>query len=146
MSAQSTEAAGAGTPAPAGKPPAAYWSQNGRTRRQVLLALPLSNAALVGPCVDRAEADGTLILRLFHENRALIAAAAVHPSLDDALLFDLFYRKADQIEAEMMALPCTCAADFAAKMIVGTAKGEIFPNWATGEIWDEARTLTGGEI
>lgn len=96
---------------------------------------------------DRCAAgEATLILRLFTENRRLVAAAAAHPSLDDDLLFDLFYRWADQAEAELMALPCTCAGDFAAKVIAATAKGEIFEDWATGEIWTEARKLTGSEV
>ena len=90
----------------------------------------------------------TAILRLFHERQALIDAAGEHicarTGRDEDDEFDsLFYRRSDELEAQMMALPCTCAADFAAKMIVGTCQGGVFSDWKDGEIWREARDLVG---
>ena len=42
-----------------------------------------------------------------------------------------------------MALPCTCAADFAAKAIIDTVDRGLFPDWKTGNIWKVARELVG---
>ncbi|MBF52524.1 MAG: hypothetical protein CL813_06185 [Confluentimicrobium sp.] len=94
--------------------------------------------------------NGTPILRLFHEHRAIREAAAAHVCAvdgkgEDAELERLFYGRSDQIEAQLMALPCTCAADFAAKLIVDTHEGETYSHWETGAIWQEARALTGLE-
>lgn len=93
-----------------------------------------------------ATAD-TPILRLFRQHRAIIDAATRHAQVsidvEDEEMERLFYRHSDRIEAEMMALPCTCAADFAAKVIVDTNRGGVFSDWETGAIWQEARALTG---
>ncbi|WEF23412.1 hypothetical protein [Paracoccus sp. S3-43] len=48
-----------------------------------------------------------------------------------------------EIRREIVATPTTCAADFAAKLIVDTSYGEILPDWNDSEsIWAEARALT----
>ena len=96
----------------------------------------------------------TPILRLFHEHQAILLAANEYhyagehirtESDIDAELDRLFYQHSDRIEAELKALPCTCAADFAAKMIIDTVRGEVFSDWETGALWVEARALTGCE-
>lgn len=96
-----------------------------------------------------ASADETPILRLLRAWEALNAAADTYV-VDDNLgldekdeLFDsLFFDRADEIAKELMALPCTCASDFAAKLIVDTNKGTCIQEWRTGDIWAEARALT----
>lgn len=64
----------------------------------------------------------------------------------DALLDSLFFDRADEIAKELMMLPCICAADFAAKLIVDTIKGSCVQEWKTGDIWAEARRLTGASV
>ena len=95
----------------------------------------------------------TPILRLFREHRELIEAASRHVYVEgnpsegeDAQLDRLFYNRANDINEEMMALPCTCAADFAAKTIVHTGRGGVFEEWETGKLWQEARALTGSAV
>lgn len=107
-------------------------------------AQPASGMALAG-------AGGTDILRLFHRRQKIIATARNYvcngsDEDEERELESLFYRRADRLEDQMMALPCTCAADFAAKVIVGTCKGEVFSDWETGSLWIEARRLTASGI
>lgn len=52
--------------------------------------------------------------------------------------------RSDRIEAEMMALPSTCAADVAAKMLVAHRDGEMSCLFFDDPVWVEARELTGG--
>ena len=118
------------------------------SRRTLLTALPVTSVALAlpAPIFGEPEAD-TPILRLFRQHRKIIDAAGAHVcaaegKAEDEELERLFYRRADRIEAELMALPCTCAADFAAKVIVDTCQGGLFSDWETGAIWQEARALT----
>ena len=117
-------------------------------RRSFMAAAPA--LALVGAGTAEAATRETPILRLFREYEAITEAAGVHVCSgtgkdEDEELERLFYRERDQIEGEMMALPCTCAADFAAKVIVDTCKGGLYSNWETGAIWIEARALIGGQ-
>ena len=114
-------------------------------RRSLLAILP---AAAVGavPAAAVAEAD-TRILKLFRQYEEIRLAAESYVCVtddEDAEVEAKFWRRADQIEAEMMALPCTCAADFAAKVIVDTARGALFSGWETGALWIEARALVAG--
>ncbi|TPE53214.1 hypothetical protein [Amaricoccus solimangrovi] len=85
----------------------------------------------------------TEILSLFREYRALMDAAGTYPNDTDEVLERLFHRPAREILDRMMALPCTCAADFAAKVIADTCEGGLLSDWETGDLWIEARDLTG---
>lgn len=111
-------------------------------RRQIIAA-PAVLALGAVPAV----ADGeTEILRLFRQREAIRKAAMALVCVtdaEDAELEDLFWRRADEIEDELMSLPSTCAADFAAKVITDTARGELFSDWETGALWKEARALVG---
>ena len=94
------------------------------------------------------QAIDTPILRLFREHQAILDASRKHvPTVGgkaiDAELERLFYERSDKLAEELMALPSTCAADFAAKVIVDSSRGEFFDNWDTGALWIEARQLTG---
>lgn len=96
----------------------------------------------------KAQID-TPILRLFREHEAIIKAASNHVSTlkgkaEDREFERLFFDRANAIEEEMMAEPCTCAADFAAKMIVDSCRGGSYSDWETGPIWQEARALVVG--
>lgn len=115
-------------------------------RRDLLKAAPA--LALVGAVPAMASDGDTPILRLFRQYEAITDAAGVHVSAftgkdEDEELERLFYRERDQIQDEMMALPCTCAADFAAKVVVDTCNGGLYSDWETGAIWQEARALIG---
>lgn len=90
------------------------------------------------------QAETSEIVSLYHQYMAITDEAAVHPSLDDEELDRLFYDRRDVIEDRMMALPCRTPGDFAAKMIVASCRGEVFPDWDKGKIWVEARSLIGG--
>lgn len=108
-------------------------------------ATPLA-AFSVGTGTLHADPE-TEVLRLFHKHRAIIDAARTHVCVMERKDHDLeleqrFYRYSDKIEAQMMAMTCTSAADFAAKMIVDTCRGVVFSDWETGTIWQEARALT----
>lgn len=124
-------------------------------RRDVLTA---GSAAALMPCAvasrpmptSMAPTDGndTPILRLFRRHREIINSATAHDFHDAAVDEDeelerIFYQEADRIEDEMMALPCTCAADLAAKLIVDSCCGVAFTDWKTGPLWIEARALAG---
>lgn len=97
------------------------------------------------PAPGAAPEASTEILRLFHRNRALIAAAATHECATanvDEELEELFYRESDALADRIAALPCVGVADFAAKVIVETCAGSLVPDWDTGRLWVEARRLT----
>lgn len=124
------------------------------TRRALLAVAPATGMAMMAPPsgagVPSTPRADTPILRLFRQHQAIAAAAGEHVcaatgKVEDEDLERLFNRRSDRIEEEMMALPCTCAADFAAKVIVDTCKGGIFSDWETGTLWKEARSLTGSQ-
>lgn len=113
--------------------------------RRSLLAAPAALALGAVPALAEAE---TPILRLYRQHKDIIEAAKRHVLVSTGLATDdeyerLFYGPAYEIEKEMMALPCTCAADFAAKVIVDTVEGNQFSDWETGTLWAEARALVG---
>ena len=91
----------------------------------------------------------TEILRLFRE-RCRLGDAIEHSSkndpdaTDETLDAELAVMRT--VEAEIMRLPTTCAADFAAKAIVDTAEAGCLSEWETGALWKEARALTGCSI
>lgn len=119
--------------------------------RRALVAGAVGTAIAATPIQGKQQSAETPILKLFHEYQAIIKAAEAHVSLaagkdEDEELERLFYRNSDKIKAEMMAMPCTCAADFAAKIIVDTSRGFLFSDWETGKIWAEARELTGCQL
>ena len=106
-------------------------------------ALQMASEALGIPPTD------TPILRLFREIEAISKAAKNHKTdlkgeAQDTELERLFYAPRDRLSAAMMALPCTCAADFAAKAVVNTNKGDFVDAWDDSPLWAEARALIGG--
>lgn len=91
----------------------------------------------------------TPILTLYREYRRISEAAARHVCITDnpdEELERLFWRERDGIEEVMVSLPSTCAADFAAKMIVETDRAAIVQDWEEGRMWIEARALTGTPV
>lgn len=89
------------------------------------------------------EAEDTEILRLYRRHRDLFAAAAAEGRISNEALDRLYYREADAIRDRIAELPSTCAADFAAKLIVAAVGGHEMLDWDHGAIWREARALTG---
>lgn len=121
-------------------------SAKGINRRTLITTAPLVGFAAAVAAIPAAAEAETPIMRLFRQREAIRKASIGYVCVtddEDAEMEDLFWRRADQIEDELMALPCTCAADFAAKVITDTSRGEIYSDWETGAIWKEARALTG---
>lgn len=121
------------------------------TRRELLRtasASPVVMLPSVAPAFTAPMTAPTKILDLYHRIAALNDAGSKHVTgldgeEDDEEMERLFYRERDQLTKEMMATPCTCAADFAAKTVVSTCEGSLFDDWETGELWIEARALIG---
>lgn len=120
------------------------------SRRSLLTGIPVSGAALAmaAPSFALEGEGGTEILRLFREHFDILKAAddyqcssSVWPSDDE--LYRLFFNRADWLEDKIMSTPSTCAADFAAKLIVSSNCGELDDDWSKAAIWQEARALTG---
>lgn len=96
----------------------------------------------------------TPIMALFHKHReilkasaqCIIAAQGAKAKAQDREAEARVIEKLNKMEAELMALPATCAADFAAKVIIDTCCGDSYPDWITGALWREARELTGMEV
>lgn len=112
-------------------------------RRQIIAA---GCAALVPGAAPAAQ---TPIMALYGQYCALTIAADRHACTwpdEEAELDCLFYDERDRIESQIMALPCTCAGDFAAKVIVDTGRGCLFSDWETGQIWIEARALAAAAM
>lgn len=91
---------------------------------------------------NEVAARETRILRMFREYQAVKTELGNQPLESDEADAP-FFKEMDAIEEKMMALPCTCAADFAAKVIVDTVNGGIFSDWKLGALWKEARELVG---
>jgi hypothetical protein len=118
-------------------------------RRALLQAIPVAGLAAVSvPAMAAAETVETPILALFRQHCTNEDSAAAHASVatgrdQDDDLDRHFYERSVELREQIMALPCTCAADFAAKLLVDTGNGCMFSQWETGAIWAEARALTG---
>lgn len=81
------------------------------------------------------------ILALYREHAQIVAALrAPAPSMDEAS-HDALDARCAEIEVELTALPCVTAADFAAKAVIATARGQICPDWDLDPLLREARTL-----
>lgn len=118
-------------------------------RRTFVAAIASLSATNISPAFGatlNANIEATDILRLFHKYQVIINAADKHVCDTDGTCSDkeiehLFYQHSDKIVANIMALPCTCAGDFAAKIIIDTCRGVLISDWDSGMIWQEARTL-----
>ena len=119
-----------------------------------LAAEVLENLEHVKPGVTapKTAPDGdTEIMRLFRRMQIVEAAAEAHKNAltgdaDDEERNALFWWQHEQLERQIMELPSTCAADFAAKAIVATCDGVLSPDWQMSPMWREARALVGDTI
>lgn len=116
-------------------------------RRDFLTAAPAVALAAAVPGAAEAQGD-TPIVRLYRRHMAIWDAAEAYTPYHKGKAGDeemalLFVNEANELEDRMMAMPCTCAADFAAKMIAATARGGIQLDWDTDPLWIEARALIG---
>lgn len=102
-------------------------------RRQLLSGVPAAGMAM--SATAQPGPDQTPILRLFEKHCSLTSAGKENREFADD--------PRDQIEEEMMALPSTCAADLAAKMIVAHCYGEFSCLELDCRVWTEARALVG---
>lgn len=111
-------------------------------RRTFLAVAP--TAVTMPPIAALADEGTSPIMMLFREYQRLTESAQGHVCVEDdedGELERLFYSERDLISERMLDLPCTCAADFAAKLIVDTCQGMLFSEWDTGGLWREARAL-----
>lgn len=95
--------------------------------------------------LDANESERTEILRLFDQHEKINQAARAHVCTTtdhDKELDELFYNERDRIEDTMVALPSTCAADFAAKMLATHCDGDFSCLPSDDPVWIEARRLT----
>lgn len=111
----------------------------GQTRRAILLGLPLVVAS-AGMAAEAPPPSDTPILALYREYSAI---KEIIRSTSSDELEDWFFAQSDRIEAAMTELPCTCAADFAAKMLVSHCDGDFSCLGKTDPVWVEARQLVG---
>lgn len=121
------------------------------TRRGLVKGLGL--APLVGVAAPSAADASTPVMaefaeycRLTYQSDAFARQVANANKSTQAALFsqqDALYAQRDLVEDRLMILPSQTAADFAAKIIVDTARASMFSEWQTGAIWIEARALTG---
>src|SRR5690606_1935728 len=99
-------------------------------------ALAVIPGALLGQDTE------TPILRLFREHKALVDECntlAAQDWVTDEYLSSAYFQPADSILAAMLALPSTCAADFAAKLCAWTYSGDVYIDQDhCPEIWAEA--------
>lgn len=114
-------------------------------RREVFMGA-VGVVLCTGAGSSRLQADGaeTPILALYRRYVALTDQAAAHICTtddEDAELDRLFYDERNRIEDAMIAMPSTCAADFAAKVTVYTCEGSVFTDPECSEVWLEARRL-----
>lgn len=121
----------------------------GLTRRGVLLAASFGGATVLTATTASSVAAGgfgdTEILELLREYEGLVKAAEQHvvqTASEDEEMEALYYSRIDEIESIVADLPTTSAADFAAKVIVATRLGSVFPDWTMDSLWCEARALT----
>lgn len=87
------------------------------------------------------------IIQKFNAYQSLIAEAddyfaAMGCKVSDDEMDRRFHHHAEALKCQILAMPTTSAADFAAKMILATNAGELFPKWESADIWAEARMLT----
>jgi len=106
--------------------------------RRSLLAAPM--VLLPSNTLARPESQ---IMRLFRQHERLRGLHEIAWKAGDEAAEDRLYDRMEIIEEKIMAIPSAGAADFAAKVILDTARGSLFSDWETGEVWIEARKLTG---
>ncbi len=108
------------------------------SRRAFVTGAPL--ALLPGAAAGQEESE---ILRLFRHHEWLRRQHEAAWRRGDRAAEDRLYERMTGIAERLMAIPSVTAADFAAKAIVDTCRGELFPDWESGALWIEARRLTG---
>lgn len=123
-------------------------SNTNLTRRGALRAAMAAGAVALAPETVNAgkTVPDTPILRLFHERCVLRDHLNSTATNYTEAEFDLLWAKMIDLEGEIMRIPVSCTADLAAKMITDTCEGEGLSSWKTGELWVEARALTGTGI
>lgn len=111
------------------------------TRRLAIGMLSMLGAVAAAPVgAAVADAGDTPILRLYRKYMELRTESLM---ADDADMED-YYAAFDAIEAEIAFTPSTCAADFAAKMLVTHCNGDYSLLGSNDPVWAEARALVEG--
>ena len=119
------------------------------TRRAALTGSFAAACTLPAAATLARDQGESRILALFREHQALVDAGEAHVCLEedmDSELDRLFFNRASKIEDEMMTLPSTSAADFAAKLVVATGDGGCDLDARTHPLWREVRELTGRSV
>jgi len=95
------------------------------------------------PCPpQKGQTGDTPILRMYRQHQEIKAKlAAACDTLSEESLESQFYAVTDNLEHLIEQSPTTCAADFAAKAILATCKGDLSCDWEKDAFWIEARAL-----
>lgn len=109
------------------------------TRRLAIGMLSVLGANAAGRALAVPACD-TSIIKLYKEYMELRAAAAACPDGEE----EQFYPCLDAIELAITAMPSTCMADFAAKMLVTNCDGDYSQLDKNDPVWVEARSLVEG--
>ncbi|WP_457646429.1 hypothetical protein [Profundibacter sp.] len=105
--------------------------------RRAALAAPLG---LLPSNISARNKNKSEILWLFDRHEQL--RQQLNAENEDAAE-DRIFKEMQAVECRLMAQPSITAADFAAKAIVESAHGILFPDWESGQLWIEARKLVG---
>jgi len=104
-------------------------------------------AGLAAPCTADAASSVMVEFAEYLRLTRQVDACADDLAMSKEKVLGVLFAQRDPIEDRLIALPSLTAADFAAKVIVDTARGNMFSDWKTGALWIEARALTGwGEL
>lgn len=91
----------------------------------------------------KVSSSQTTIMRLFRQRCELRDEInSLASDIDDEEM-EIRWNRLLDLQREIMREPTTCAADFAAKAIVDTSDGGLVSDWETGDLWVEARAITG---
>lgn len=112
------------------------------SRRRLVAGLAAAGVVLPGV---GAAAEESEMLSLYRRYCALDAEAAADRRLSEEEREVRFWAEMDRVEARMMALPSTSAADLAAKMLVAHGHGDHTCLPESDPAWREALALVGAD-
>lgn len=107
-------------------------------RRSFIAAAATATIALAVPA--SAVVADTPVLQIYRKYKAIREESLWADDADMETYYALF----DSMEAAIATMPSTCAADFAAKMLVTHCNGDYSLLGSNDPVWAEARALVEG--